>query len=258
ANFCDPTDAGNRLPILFNPNNGRFAYPLLRPHLGHRPPFTANFHTGAPWAGENAGGTLNDGLCPSSAPLRTYNITALGQALQESSVANGADTDPNGQLFILSQDIPGLNTTNFTPLAIRANVGDCVAISLSSALPATTEIGNPSKVNMHIHFVQFDPEGSDGIITGLNFEQSIKPFSTESRTLTAQAAAGATTLAVTSTSRLQVGEFIAVGQGQADIEFNRITAINSATNLLTLQNALANNHPAGESAGVQFGGYPCD
>src|SRR5262249_20412710 len=43
ANFCaDKTVQGKRLPILFDPTNGRFAYPLLRPHLGHRPPFTAN------------------------------------------------------------------------------------------------------------------------------------------------------------------------------------------------------------------------
>ena len=255
ANFCDKPDAGKRLPILFDPTNGRFAYPLLRPHLGHRPPFTANAHTGAPWLGENVGGTVNDGLCPANAPLRTYNITAVGHNLQETSTGNGADLDPNGQIFMLNQDVPSLTNTNFTPLAIRANVGDCVAVSLSSQLPPTEEIGNPSKVNMHIHFVQFDPEGSDGIITGLNFEQSIKPFSTENRTLTASAAAGATTLAVSNTSRLQTGEFIAVGQGQANIEFNRITAIDTAHNMLTLQNSLANSHAKTESAGVEFVRY---
>ncbi|HKA12479.1 MAG TPA: hypothetical protein VKI99_18605, partial [Candidatus Dormibacteraeota bacterium] len=216
---------------------------------------TANAHTGAPWLGENVGGTVNDGLCPANAPLRTYNITAVGHNLQETSTGNGADLDPNGQIFMLNQDVPSLTNTNFTPLAIRANVGDCVAVSLSSQLPPTEEIGNPSKVNMHIHFVQFDPEGSDGIITGLNFEQSIKPFSTENRTLTASAAAGATSLAVSNTSRLQTGEFIAVGQGQADIEFNRITAIDTVHNVLTLQNSLANNHVKNEAAGVEFVRY---
>jgi hypothetical protein len=255
ANFCDQADAGKRLPILFNPTNGRYAWPLLRPHLGHRPPFTGNAHTGAPWLGENVAGTQNDGLCPANAPPRTYNVTAVSHALQETSSANGADTDPNGQLFVLNQNVPKVTNTNFTPLAIRANVGDCVAVSLSSQLNPTTETGNPSKVNMHIHFVQFDPQASDGVITGLSFEQSIKPFSTEGRTLSAQAVAGATSLAVSSTARLQAGEYIAVGQGLPDIEFDKVTAINTTANTLTLQNPLAATHAFGESAGVEFVRY---
>src|SRR5262249_34929306 len=36
---------GNRPAILFNPLNGRPAYPLLRTHIGKRPPFTANGHS---------------------------------------------------------------------------------------------------------------------------------------------------------------------------------------------------------------------
>src|SRR5207248_3826069 len=33
---------GQRKPIMFNPNNGRPAYPMLSPHLGMRPPFAPN------------------------------------------------------------------------------------------------------------------------------------------------------------------------------------------------------------------------
>ena len=42
---------GERPKILFDPTNGRPAFPLLRPHIGQRPPFSPNGHSGAPWLG---------------------------------------------------------------------------------------------------------------------------------------------------------------------------------------------------------------
>jgi hypothetical protein len=47
------TFVGNRPKLLFNPTNGRPAYPLLRPHIGKRPPFSPQRHSGAPWLGEH-------------------------------------------------------------------------------------------------------------------------------------------------------------------------------------------------------------
>ena len=44
---------------------------------------------------------------------------------------------------------------------------------------------------MHTHFVQFDPQASDGVITGMSFEQSVRPYATEDRYLTADVEAGA-------------------------------------------------------------------
>ena len=55
------------------------------------------------------------------------------------------------------------------PLVIRSNVGDCVAITFGSELNPAVQ----HKVNMHTHFVQFDPQASDGVITGFAYEQSI-------------------------------------------------------------------------------------
>ncbi|MBK8418026.1 hypothetical protein [Candidatus Villigracilis saccharophilus] len=43
---------GDRPKILFNPDTGRPAFPLLRPHIGKRPPFSPNGHSGAPYLGE--------------------------------------------------------------------------------------------------------------------------------------------------------------------------------------------------------------
>jgi hypothetical protein len=33
-----------------------------------------------------------------------------------------------------------------------------------------------SKINIHIHFIQFDNQASDGVITGFSYEQSVRPF----------------------------------------------------------------------------------
>jgi manganese oxidase len=80
------------------------------------------------------------------------------------------------------------------PLVIRSDVGDCVALTLTSELAANSpDTGLPSKVNMHTHFVQFDPEASDGVITGLSYEQSVKTDTGQfgETTLTAPATAGA-------------------------------------------------------------------
>jgi manganese oxidase len=262
ANFCSsnpvpgqlasPPLNGNRPQIMFNPTNARYTWPIFRPHLGQRPPFTPNGHSGTPWLGPTVTSGRPDGLCPSGAPVRTYNITAITLPIKETAAG---DTDPNGQIFVLNEDKSAVlaGTKPAIPLAIRSNVGDCVAITLSSQLVDNSENGNHSKVNMHTHFVQFDPQGSDGVITGLSYEQSIRPFSTENRTLSAAANAGATQISVSSTSRLRPGISIAVGQGLPDIEVATIASISGST--LTLTAPLVSAHASGEPAGVEFVQY---
>jgi manganese oxidase len=263
ADFCSatpvqgqlPTPAlnGNRPQILFDPANGRYAWPLLRPHFGQRPPFAPNGHGGAPWLGPTVNATTRpDGLCPAGATVRTYNITAITLPIKETSAG---DVDPNGQIFVLNEDRLAVlgGSKPAVPLAIRSNVGDCVAITLSSQLVDNAENGNNSKVNMHTHFVQFDPQASDGVITGASFEQSVRPLATENRTLSAAAAAGATQVTVSGTARLRPGIAIAIGQGLADIEVATIRAISGST--LTLAAPLAQAHASGEPAGVEFVQY---
>ncbi|HSR22446.1 MAG TPA: hypothetical protein VLW53_02765, partial [Candidatus Eisenbacteria bacterium] len=262
ANFCSanpvpgqlasPPLNGNRPQILFNPSNARYTWPIFRPHLGQRPPFTPNGHNGVPWLGPTVTSTRPDGLCPSGAAVRTYNITAITLPIKETSAG---DVDPNGQIFVLNEDKSAVlnGTKPAIPLAIRSNVGDCVAITLSSQLVDNSENDNHSKVNMHTHFVQFDPQGSDGVITGLSYEQSIRPFPTENRTLSAAASAGATQIGVSSTSRLRPGISIAVGEGQPDIEVATIASISGST--LTLTAPLASSHASGEPTGVEFVQY---
>lgn len=267
-----PPNPGQRDPIMFDPSNGRYAWPLLQPHLGMRPPFSPNGHSGAPWLGPNVTSTRPDGLCPQGAPLRTYNITAITVPITETNGgvdANGNPippaVDPNGEIFVLNQNVAATLNGTMTPvpLAIRSDVGDCVAITLTNALTNTQGIdtGDPlvntfSKINIHTHFVQFDPQASDGVITGLSFEQSIRPdFGVPAETtLTSAASAGATSITVADTTGLRPGISIEVGQGLPDTEVvNKITAING--NTLTLGSPLQNAHASGERTGVEFVQY---
>ncbi|HLX50658.1 MAG TPA: multicopper oxidase domain-containing protein [Streptosporangiaceae bacterium] len=273
ANYTAP-NPGQRPQILFDPGNGRYAYPLLQPHLGERPPFSPNGHSGAPWLGPNVTSTRPDGLCPQGAPLRTYNISAIQTPINDQTDsgrdANGnpiaPQSDPNGEIFVLNQHIAAVRSGAMpaTPLAVRSDVGDCIAVTLtndlspsSSGVEATSLENIFREVNIHIHFVQFDPQASDGVITGLNFEQAVRPITGGTpgeTTLTAAAPAGATQLQVASTAGLRPGVSIEVGQTLTDTEVvNQITAING--NTLTLGSPLQNAHASGEPAGVEFVQY---
>lgn len=249
-NYESPTP-GERPEILFNPNNGRPAFPMLRPHLGQRPPFSGSGHTGTAWLGDTTSSTRPDGLCPQGAPLRTYNVTGISVPVRETL----REQDPNGTVFVLNEDKDRVladarnGVKSPDPLAIRSNVGDCVAITLTNEM-------NPAqqpKVNMHTHFVQFDPQSSDGVITGLSFEQSVYTNSLENRTVRTATAVNATVVPVTNTTNLRTGIFIAVGSGKANIEIRRIMAI--GTNQITLDRGLSSAHAVGEPVSVEFVQY---
>jgi FtsP/CotA-like multicopper oxidase with cupredoxin domain len=261
---------GQRPNIMFDPANGRYAWPLLQPHLGMRPPFSPNGHSGAPWLGPNVTSTRPDGLCPQGAPLRTYNITAISVPITETNGgvdANGNKippaVDPNGEIFVLNQHKAATQNGTMTPvpLVIRSDVGDCIALTLTSELTGHAFDNDPltnvfDKVNIHTHFVQFDPQASDGVITGFSYEQSVRPdFGVPGETtLTSAAPAGATQITVADATGLHVGISIEVGQGQTDTEVvNQITAING--NTLTLGTPLQNAHASGERTGVEFVQY---
>lgn len=242
---------GLRNPILFNPNNGRPAWPMMRPHLGMRPPFAGAGHSGAAWLGETGSSTRPDGICPQNAPVKTYNVTGISVPVQQTL----RERDDGGRVYVLNEDKDrvladarnGVKAPD--PLAIRSNVGDCVALTLTSEMDVEAQ----PKVNMHTHFVQFDPQSSDGVITGMSFEQSVYPNTVEARTMTAASAGGATQVTVSNVDNLRPGIFIAVGSGKANIEVRRITAISGTT--LTFDRALSSAHAAGDPVSVEFVQY---
>jgi FtsP/CotA-like multicopper oxidase with cupredoxin domain len=270
ADYASATP-GQRHPIMFNPNNGRYAWPLMRPHLGVRPPFASKQHGGAPWLGQNGSALRPDGLCPSTdvvpgRNIRQYPISYVQTPIQMTPTA----TDPNGMIFMLSEDKQAIlaDSKRKKPLVIRSNVGDCVNILLTNDVPDNAGIIGPhSKVNMHTHFVQFDPQGSDGVISGLSFEQSVRPYASESRTLVAATDFNATSIQVTNVTNLRPGVAIGVGLGLGMCappgggdkvpcaEIRNIAAVDAVNNVLTLDAPLTLAHASGESVGVEFVQY---
>lgn len=244
ANFTSGSP-GERPKIRFNPQTGKPAYPLLRPHLGQRPPFAPNGHAGAPGVGETVSDKNPGGLCPKDARVRRYDVTAVPVAIQSTD----RETDKDGEVFVLNEDkkdvLEGRKPVD--PLVIRSNVGDCVAITFGSELKPTVQ----SKVNMHTHLVQFDPLASDGVVAGYAFEQAVFATSRENRSLTSVDAPDRIT--VSGTDKLRTGISIGIGVGRDTIEVRKIVGIEG--NQLVFDQPLAKQHTAGEPVTVEFVQY---
>ena len=254
---------GNRPKILFDPLNGRPAFPLLRTHVGVRPPFSGNGHSGAPWLGERGDTTpadgsaapwtgRADGLCPpSSVNTRPYNLVGI-----ETPIKNTKNGLPNadGAIFALADEKQGKldGSIPFDPLIIRANVGDCMRLTLTSEMTDTKAVDGFSKINLHVHHVQFDPQASDGVISGYSYEQSVRPYKLEDPQLTVAALAGTNVLHLSSVAKFHQGAYLAAGLGTDWIEPAQIAAIDPATTTITLAKPLTKDHAVGEWAGVEF------
>ncbi|MFP6858270.1 MAG: multicopper oxidase domain-containing protein [Roseibacillus sp.] len=268
------THPGERPVINFNPNNGRYAWPLMRPHLGQRPPFSANGHSGAPWLGERGSALRPDGLWPDNDvvpnpdfQVRQYPITAISTPVRKTPT----EFDEEGMVFVLGDEKDEVlaGTRPAQPLVIRSNVGDGTRVILTSEIEGTNPGNNNertnageefSKVNMHIHFVQFDPQASDGVITGMSYEQSVRPYATEGRTLLSGTAIGTTTIEVDHLNRLRPGIWIGIGLGEGMAGERMVTEIRKIEDLvgntmIVLNEPLDLEHAAGEAVGVEFVQY---
>ena len=263
ANFRSTTP-GVRPPIRFNPVNGRYAWPLLRPHLGKRPPFAPNGHTGAPWLGEMGSLARADGVCPNDDVLpdprrKTRRYPVSSQQLP--MPITPTQMDPLGLFFVLNENkAAAIADPNLRqPLTIRSNAGDCVRALFTNEVPDIEFNHFWSKGNLHSHFVQFDPQASDGANAGYAFDASVRPHATEGRRLEAAASAGAQTLQVTHTNNLRPGVWIGVGLGEGmcgDRECTEIRKITSMTpTTITIDRPLEVDHRYGESVGVEFAQY---
>lgn len=253
------SEPGSRPPFYFDPKTGKLAYPFLRPHLGQRPPFAPN-HGPAPFLdpispgrdppqpGENGPGSL----CPAGTNLKEFVIHAINLPLSLSERARVID--PVAQLFVLKEDEEAVRANNGlkTPLAIRANAGeDCVDVIFKNELEDSGQNFFFNKASLHIHFVQFDIQGSDGVNTGFNFEQTIRPFTVEGETVQTGTAAGETRLRLSSVDRFQPGILVGIGMDQADtFEIGRIRAIEG--DMLVLDEPLRFDHAPAEIVSAEF------
>ena len=95
-------------------------------------------------------------------------------------------------------------------------------MTLTSEQQDARVFGGHAKVNMHIHHVQFDTQVSDGVITGMSYEQSVCPYQAEDPQLALDARVGDTSIEVTSAAQFHPGAFIGVGLGTESIEILKI------------------------------------
>jgi hypothetical protein len=140
------------------------------------------------------------------------------------------------------------------PLAIRANAGeDCVDVLFRNEV-SDAQSESFCKIGIHIHFTQFDVQGSDGLDTGFNFEQTVRPFREAGTALTSPAAAGATAVNVADASAFSVGSVVGVGLDQdGTFESRKVEAVDAGR--VTLSPALEHDHGAGEIVSTEFVRY---
>lgn len=291
---------GARLPIRFDPLTGKPSLPYLRPHLGKRPPF-ARDHSPAPFlepihrgaSGEPTVEPAQPGengpwsLCPEGSPHKAFTINAVpvSLTLKSGTRVTRPIVDPDGMLYVLEEEEEQVlkDPKRQVPLAIRANVYDCVDVLFKSKLKDDARVSNASKVNIHPHLFQFDITGSDGVIAGFNYEQSVRPYTVlhavqrdadprglpvpQNTTLSQPARAGDKTIRLAATVRQVVhasgtfeapmfhpGTVVGIGMnGVGEFEARRIAAIQD--NEINLTEPLERDHAVGAIVSVEFMRY---
>ena len=257
-----PRAPGTRPPLLFDPKTGKLAYPFLRPHFGKRPPFPPDHNPSpyldpvpdgrsTPQPGANGPGSV----CPAGTRLKRFGLNAIALPITLNERENLVDAA--GEIFVLTEEEAAVREDNDMrrPLAIRANAGeDCVDITLRSELEDSPLNKGFAKVNAHIHFMQFDVQASDGVITGFNFEQSVRPYAIEGEQLAAPAPAGASTVRLVDAARFQPGVLVGVGmEDEGGFEVRRITAVQGTT--VVLDAPLDRAHAAGRTVSTEWVRY---
>ncbi len=272
---------GERRPILFEPKTGKVAWPWLTPHFGKRAMFAPD-HNPAPWlemihldedgnrstepakAGENGRWSL----CPERTGHQKYNVHFI-QLPIELAAKQGKEpaiVDPNGLLYVAHEEEAAIRANNDLryPFVFRANIYDCMDWTLTSEW-LDDDITNfqSSKINTHFHFVQFDNQASDGVISGASYEQSVRPFTQFKKEkkkglpvpmnakFTKAAKKGHTRIAVTNAKQYHVDTLLLVGAD--NVEGNEIKRIKKIEgNVITFAKPLKHDHPKGDIVTVEF------
>lgn len=128
-------------------------------------------------------GALYSNPCPSDAPLKVFEVTAVQLPIVYNSQGWH---DPEGRIFVLKEDKEAVlkGEKEPEPFVIRANAGDCIEIRLTNELPQ--EIGGnafqlrtiTSQASWHIHLVKFDVIAAGGGAIGWNNDSAAIPGDT--------------------------------------------------------------------------------
>ena len=275
------THPGKRHPIMFEPLTGKVAWPHLTPHFGKRVMFSPN-HVGAPWLemirrDANGDESLDNSkpgengvwsLCPENAGRKSFNVHFIKLPIKIAK-AQGKEPpviDPNGLIYVLHEEEEAIRANDDLkyPLVVRGNIYDCVDWTLTSEWDDDDYTNfQSSKINTHWHFLQFDNQASDGVITGFSYEQSVRPFTMLEKknkkglplpmntVLTSPAKSGAASITVKKAGQYHVGTLILVGADNVKgNEVARIKGIKGSTIVLT--KGLKNDHPVNDIVTVEF------
>ena len=270
-----------RLPIVFEPLTGKVSWPHLKPHFGRRVPFSKG-HNPSPWLemihleedglpssypakpGENGRWSL----CPENAGSKKYNVHFIHtpMMLADKQGNTPAIMDEGGLIYVLHEEEAAIRKNNDLkfPLVVRSNIYDCVDWMLTSEWD-DDDFSNfhASKVNTHWHFLQFDNQSSDGVITGFSNEQSVRPFTMLEKktdkglplplntTFTKAAKKGERVITVKNAAQYHPEIEILIGADNVGgNEVGRIKSIKG--NEITLVRPLKNDHPVKDIVTVEF------
>ncbi len=272
---------GQRLPILFEPATGKIAWPHLKPHFGRRVPFSQN-HNPAPWLepihldedglpssypakpGENGRWSM----CPENAGRKFYNVHFIQtpMMLADKQGDEPPIIDKGGLIYVLHEEEAEVRKNNDRkfPLVVRANIYDCIDWMLTSEWNDDDHTNfHASKINTHWHFLQFDNQSSDGVITGFSYEQSVRPFTMLEKKVNKglplpmntvfvkPAKKGERTITVKNAAQYHPNVEILIGADNVEgNEVGRIKAIKG--NQITLYRPLRHDHPVNDVVTVEF------
>ena len=212
---------------------------------------------------------MDDGVFVQNGPVgQEYNVHFIETeiTLADAQGSEPAIVDKHGLIYVVHEEEEAVRANNDLkyPLILRANIYDCVDWLLTSEW-TDDDLTNfqSSKINTHFHFIQFDNQASDGVISGMSYEQSMRPFHQFKKEkqkglpvpmnakLTKAAKAGDKTIHLTNAKQYHVGIPIMVGVDQVGKwEIVRIAKIEG--DALTFTHPLKNNHAAGEIATVEY------
>ena len=127
--------------------------------------------------------------CPPNAYVRKYDVVALTTRINYN---DDGDHDPHGIIFALKDDVHDIleGNVNPEPLILRANVGECVEVTLYNQLdedafhhgkeehgypdvPVSAPFPPSKRISMHAQHVIYDVRYSDGATVGFNPDQTI-------------------------------------------------------------------------------------
>jgi hypothetical protein len=144
---------------------GGTGFPILRAATGN----TQASPGANPPAPTSANVSSTKSPCPSSAPVRAYDVSVFNKALPTTP-----NSDAGGIIYSLTSDRAAIlaGTKKVEPLVIRANQGDCVQVTLRDQIAAGSLYGG-TRAGYDLGKLLYNPQTSAGTAVGLNPDTTV-------------------------------------------------------------------------------------